>query len=51
MGQNGDDYANLEAMGRDLARKIAGDDFDQLSAALGDGAAKLSSAIRNYMRQ
>ncbi|KAH7120800.1 hypothetical protein B0J11DRAFT_438088 [Dendryphion nanum] len=47
-----DEYGDLETAAKDFVRKFgitAGDDLDNLSAALGDGAAKLQGAIRSYL--
>ena len=43
------EYGNLEATARQLARKYAGtvgDDIDNVSRALGEGASKLQDALR-----
>ncbi|KAI5795461.1 hypothetical protein DFH27DRAFT_565464 [Peziza echinospora] len=47
------EYGNLEATARQLARKYAGtvgDDLDNVSRVLGEGASKLQDALRQYMR-
>lgn len=47
-----DDYGDLESAAKDFVRKFgitAGDDLDNLTAALGDGATRLQGAIRNYL--
>ncbi|CAF9929610.1 MAG: ADP-ribosylation factor GTPase activating protein, ER-Golgi transport [Heterodermia speciosa] len=45
-------YGDLEGAARDFVRKFgvtAGDDLENLSAVLGEGASKLQGAIRNYL--
>ncbi|KAH0544270.1 hypothetical protein FGG08_001533 [Glutinoglossum americanum] len=47
-----DGYGDLEGAARDFVRKFgltAGDDLDNLTAVLGDGASKLQNAVRNYL--
>ncbi|KAH0565904.1 hypothetical protein GP486_000707 [Trichoglossum hirsutum] len=47
-----DGYGDLEGAARDFVRKFgltAGDDLDNLTAVLGDGASRLQNAIRNYL--
>ncbi|KAI1079218.1 hypothetical protein F5B20DRAFT_545489 [Whalleya microplaca] len=47
-----DDYGDLEAAAKDFVRKFgitAGDDLDNLTSALGEGATRLQGAIRNYL--
>ncbi|EMR70204.1 hypothetical protein MGN70_005622 [Eutypa lata] len=47
-----DDYGDLETAAKDFVRKFgitAGDDLDNLTSALGDGASRLQGAIRNYL--
>ncbi|KAF2124964.1 ArfGap-domain-containing protein [Dothidotthia symphoricarpi CBS 119687] len=49
-----DDYGDLEGAAKDFVRKFgitAGDDLENLSAMLGEGATRLQGAIRNYMQQ
>ncbi|KAF2138517.1 uncharacterized protein K452DRAFT_256072 [Aplosporella prunicola CBS 121167] len=51
-GSAGDDYGDLESAAKDFVRKFgvtAGDDLDNLTAMLGEGATKLQGAIRNYL--
>ncbi|KAI1264199.1 hypothetical protein F5Y18DRAFT_428286 [Xylariaceae sp. FL1019] len=48
----GDDYGDLETAAKDFVRKFgltAGDDLDQITNALGEGATRLQGAIRNYL--
>ncbi|KAI0913642.1 hypothetical protein F4823DRAFT_575964 [Ustulina deusta] len=48
----GDDYGDLETAAKDFVRKFgitAGDDLDNLTSALGEGANRLQGAIRNYL--
>ncbi|KAI1434544.1 hypothetical protein GGR50DRAFT_662215 [Xylaria sp. CBS 124048] len=48
----GEDYGDLESAARDFVRKFgitAGDDLDNLTSALGEGATRLQGAIRNYL--
>lgn len=45
-------YGDLEGAARDFVRKFgltAGDDLENLTSALGEGATKLQGAIRNYL--
>ncbi|KAI2469871.1 ArfGap-domain-containing protein [Annulohypoxylon bovei var. microspora] len=47
-----DDYGDLENAAKDFVRKFgitAGDDLDNLTSALGEGATRLQGAIRNYL--
>ncbi|KAF2019289.1 ArfGap-domain-containing protein [Aaosphaeria arxii CBS 175.79] len=47
-----DDYGDLEGAAKDFVRKFgvtAGDDLENLTNLLGDGAQKLQGAIRNYL--
>lgn len=47
-----DQYGDLETAARDFVRKFgitAGDDLENLSSMLGEGATKLQGAIRNYL--
>ncbi|KAK3044662.1 hypothetical protein LTS18_000682, partial [Coniosporium uncinatum] len=53
-GQGGgvDDYGDLEGAARDFVRRFgvtAGDDLDNLTAVLGEGATRLQGAIRSYL--
>ena len=48
----GEDYGDLETAAKDFVRKFgitAGDDIENLTSMLGDGASKLQGAIRNYL--
>ncbi|RDL33605.1 Uncharacterized protein BP5553_07973 [Venustampulla echinocandica] len=48
----GDDYGDLESAAKDFVRKFgvtAGDDLDNLTQVLGEGATKLQGAIRSYL--
>ncbi|KAI1756961.1 hypothetical protein F4782DRAFT_480575 [Xylaria castorea] len=48
----GEDYGDLETAAKDFVRKFgitAGDDLDNLTSALGEGATRLQGAIRNYL--
>lgn len=48
----GEDYGDLESAAKDFVRKFgitAGDDLDNLTQALGEGATRLQGAIRNYL--
>ncbi|KAI3322210.1 ArfGAP family protein [Xylariaceae sp. AK1471] len=48
----GEDYGDLESAAKDFVRKFgltAGDDLDNLTSALGEGATRLQGAIRNYL--
>lgn len=45
-------YGDLESAAKDFVRKagvIAGDDLDNLTQALGEGAQKITGALRNYL--
>ncbi len=47
-----EDYGDLEGAARDFIRKFgitAGDDLENLTAALGEGATRLQGAIRSYL--
>ncbi|KAJ2896823.1 hypothetical protein MKZ38_005211 [Zalerion maritima] len=47
-----DDYGDLESAAKDFVRKFgitAGDDLENLTSALGEGATRLQGAIRNYL--
>lgn len=47
-----EDYGDLETAAKDFIRKFgitAGDDLDNLTSALGEGASRLQGAIRNYL--
>lgn len=47
-----DDYGDLESAAKDFVRKFgvtAGDDLDNLTQVLGEGATKLQGAIRSYL--
>ncbi|KAF2791041.1 arf GTPase activating protein [Melanomma pulvis-pyrius CBS 109.77] len=47
-----DDYGDLESVAKDMVRKFgvtAGDDLENLTQLLGEGAGKLQGAIRNYL--
>ncbi|KAI9840367.1 MAG: ADP-ribosylation factor GTPase activating protein, ER-Golgi transport [Sclerophora amabilis] len=51
-GPNNGDYGDLEGAARDFVRKFgvtAGDDLENLTHVLGEGATKLQGAIRNYL--
>lgn len=48
----GEDYGDLETAAKDFVRKFgltAGDDLDNLTQVLGEGANKLQGAIRSYL--
>jgi ADP-ribosylation factor GTPase-activating protein 2/3 len=48
----GEDYGDLESAAKDFIRKFgitAGDDLDNLTSVLGEGASRLQGAIRNYL--
>ncbi|KAI0158996.1 hypothetical protein BJ166DRAFT_529069 [Pestalotiopsis sp. NC0098] len=50
--ENVEDYGDLESAAKDFVRKFgitAGDDLENLTSALGDGATRLQGAIRNYL--
>jgi ADP-ribosylation factor GTPase-activating protein 2/3 len=45
-------YGDLESAAKDFVRKFgvtAGDDLENLTAVLGEGASKLQGAIRSYL--
>jgi ADP-ribosylation factor GTPase-activating protein 2/3 len=47
-----EDYGDLETAAKDFIRKFgvtAGDDLDNLTQVLGEGATKLQGAIRSYL--
>lgn len=47
-----EDYGDLESAAKDFVRKFgitAGDDLENLTSALGEGATKLQGAIRAYL--
>lgn len=47
-----EDYGDLESAAKDFVRKFgitAGDDLENLSSMLGEGATKLQGAIRSYL--
>lgn len=47
------DYSGLEATAREYARKLAGtagDDLENITQVLGQGAEKLQDVLRQYMR-
>jgi len=47
-----DQYNDLESAARDFVRRFgitAGDDIENLSMILGEGAVKLQGAIRSYL--
>ncbi len=47
-----DEYGDLEGAARDFIRKFgitAGDDLDNLTAVLGEGASRLRGAIQSYL--
>jgi len=49
---DGEEYGDLESAAKDFVRKFgitAGDDLDNLTSALGEGATRLQGAIRNYL--
>ncbi|TVY16953.1 ADP-ribosylation factor GTPase-activating protein glo3 [Lachnellula arida] len=49
---NGEEYGDLETAAKDFVRKFgvtAGDDLDNLTQVLGEGATKLQGAIRSYL--
>lgn len=48
----GEEYGDLESAAKDFVRKFgvtAGDDLDNLTQVLGEGASKLQGAIRSYL--
>lgn len=47
------EYGDLESAAKDVIRRFgitAGDDLENLTSMLGDGAVKLQGAIRNYLQ-
>lgn len=51
-GDGGEDYGDLEGAAKDFVRKFgitAGDDLENLSGLIGEGAGRLQGAIRNYL--
>jgi hypothetical protein len=47
-----EDYGDLETAAKDFVRKFgitAGDDLENLTSMLGEGATKLQGAVRNYL--
>jgi len=47
-----EDYGDLETAAKDFVRKFgltAGDDLENLTNMLGEGATKLQGAVRNYL--
>lgn len=47
-----DEYGDIETAAKDFVRKFgvtAGDDLDNLTQVLGEGATKLQGAIRSYL--
>jgi len=52
-GQGGaDDYGDLETAAKDIIRRFgvtAGDDLENLTGMLGEGATRLQGAIRSYL--
>jgi hypothetical protein len=47
-----EDYGDLESAAKDFVRKFgitAGDDLENLTSMLGEGATKLQGAVRNYL--
>lgn len=49
---DGEDYGDLETAAKDFVRKFgitAGDDLENLTQVLGEGATKLQGAIRSYL--
>lgn len=49
---NGEEYGDLESAAKDFVRKFgvtAGDDLENLTQVLGEGATKLQGAIRSYL--
>ncbi|KAG9234941.1 hypothetical protein BJ875DRAFT_288121 [Amylocarpus encephaloides] len=50
--EGGEEYGDLETAAKDFVRKFgvtAGDDLDNLTQVLGEGATKLQGAIRSYL--
>lgn len=48
----GEEYGDLESAAKDFIRKFgitAGDDLENLTNVLGEGATRLQGAIRNYL--
>jgi ADP-ribosylation factor GTPase-activating protein 2/3 len=48
----GEDYGDLESAAKDFVRKFgvtAGDDLENLTQVLGEGASRLQGAIRSYL--
>jgi ADP-ribosylation factor GTPase-activating protein 2/3 len=48
----GEDYGDLESAAKDFIRKFgitAGDDLENLTQLVGEGAGRLQGAIRNYL--
>jgi ADP-ribosylation factor GTPase-activating protein 2/3 len=48
----GEEYGDLESAAKDFVRKFgltAGDDLENLTQVLGEGATKLQGAIRSYL--
>jgi ADP-ribosylation factor GTPase-activating protein 2/3 len=49
---NDENYGDLESTAKDLVRRFgltAGDDLDDITQRLGEGATKLQGAIRAYL--
>ena len=47
-----DQYGDLESAAKDFVRRFgitAGDDIENLSLLIGEGAGRLQGAIRNYL--
>jgi ADP-ribosylation factor GTPase-activating protein 2/3 len=47
-----DDYGDIESAAKDFVRRFgitAGDDLENLTSVLGEGAVKLQGAIRSYL--
>jgi ADP-ribosylation factor GTPase-activating protein 2/3 len=50
--EGSEDYGDLESAAKDFVRKFgntAGDDLENLTQVLGEGASKLQGAIRSYL--
>lgn len=50
--QTEENYGDLETAAKDFVRRFgltAGDDLDNLTQVLGEGATRLQGAIRNYL--
>lgn len=50
--ETGEEYGDLESAAKDFVRKFgvtAGDDLENLTQVLGEGANKLQGAIRSYL--